>query len=45
VALKAEAIVVGSAIVNEIARNLKSPDLAAKVASFVETLLDPVKKL
>ena len=35
--------VVGSAIVNQIAANGKSPDLVAKVATFVKTLADAVK--
>jgi tryptophan synthase alpha chain len=43
VAANSEAIVVGSAIVNQIAANGKSPDLVAKVATFVKTLADAVK--
>ena len=43
VAASAEAIVVGSAIVNQIAANGKSPDLVPKVAAFVKTLADAVK--
>ena len=43
VAANAEAIVVGSAIVNQIAANGKSPDLVVKVGAFVKTLADAVK--
>lgn len=43
VAANAEAIVVGSAIVNQIAENGKSPDLVPKVGAFVKTLADAVK--
>jgi len=43
VAANAEAIVVGSAIVNQIAANGKSPDLVSKVSAFVKTLADAVK--
>jgi tryptophan synthase alpha chain len=43
VAANAEAIVVGSAVVNQIAANGKSPDLVAKVSAFVKTLADAVK--
>lgn len=43
VAENAEAIVVGSAIVNQIAANGKNPDLVAKVSAFVKTLADAVK--
>lgn len=43
VAVNAEAIVVGSAIVNQIAANGKSPDLVAKVSAFVKMLADAVK--
>ena len=43
VAAHAEAIVVGSAIVNQIAANGKSTDLVAKVSAFVNTLADAVK--
>ena len=43
VAASAEAIVVGSAIVNQIATHGKSPDLVAKVAAFVKTLADATK--
>ena len=43
VAANSEAIVVGSAIVNQIAANGKSPDLVTKVSAFVKTLADAVK--
>lgn len=43
VAASAEAVVVGSAIVNQIAANGKSPDLVPKVAAFVKTLADAIK--
>ena len=43
VAKNSEAIVVGSAIVNQIAQNGKATDLAPKVAAFVKTLVDAIK--
>ena len=43
VAANSEAIVVGSAIVNQIAANGKSPDLVTKVSAFVKTLADAIK--
>jgi len=43
VAQHAEAIVVGSAVVNRIAEHGKSPDLVEKVGCFVKTLADAVK--
>ena len=43
VAANAEAIVVGSAIVNQIAAHGKSSDLVTKVSAFVKTLADAVK--
>ncbi|HSH95480.1 MAG TPA: tryptophan synthase subunit alpha [Roseimicrobium sp.] len=43
VAKSAEAIVVGSAIVNQIAANGKSPDLVAKVSAFVSSLSKAIK--
>lgn len=43
VAQSAEAIVVGSAVVNQIAEHGKSPELAAKVSAFVKSLGDAVK--
>lgn len=44
VAASAEAIVVGSAIVNQIAQHGKSPDLVPKVTEFVKSLADAIKK-
>jgi tryptophan synthase alpha chain len=43
VAGAADAIVVGSAIVNEIARHGKSPDLVANVASFTKAIIQAIK--
>jgi len=43
VAQNADAVVVGSAIVNQIAENGKSPELVAKVGAFVESLAAAVK--
>jgi len=43
VASNAEAIVVGSAIVNQIALRGKDADLAPKVAGFVKNLVDAIK--
>jgi tryptophan synthase alpha chain len=43
VASNAEAVVVGSAIVNEIARHGRSPDLVGKVTLFVRSLVQAVK--
>jgi len=43
VAACADAIVVGSAIVNQIAQHGKSRDLVPKVAEFVKSLADAVK--
>lgn len=43
VAKHAEAIVVGSAVVNRIAEHGKSPDLVPKVSAFVKSLADAVK--
>jgi tryptophan synthase alpha chain len=43
VAASAEAIVVGSAIVNQIAQHGKSPDLVSTVTKFVKSLGDAVK--
>jgi tryptophan synthase alpha chain len=45
VAQPADAVVVGSAIVNQIAENGKSPDLVAKVGAFVKSLSDAVKTI
>ena len=44
VAANAEAVVVGSAIVDQIARHGKAPDLIKRVSEFVESLLQAVKK-
>jgi tryptophan synthase alpha chain len=43
VAASAEAVVVGSAIVNQIAQHGKSADLVERVSAFTATLLDAVK--
>ena len=43
VAAHAEAIVVGSAVVNQIAEHGKSPELVPRVAGFVKTLADAIK--
>jgi tryptophan synthase alpha chain len=43
VARSAEAIVVGSAVVNQIAAHGKSPDLVEKVTAFTKTLVDAAK--
>ncbi|HVY71013.1 MAG TPA: tryptophan synthase subunit alpha [Verrucomicrobiae bacterium] len=43
VAAHAEAIVVGSAVVNRIAEHGKSPDLVPKVGAFVKSLADAIK--
>ena len=45
VAQHAEAIVVGSAIVNQIAEHGKSPELVKRVSAFVESLAGAVKSL
>jgi tryptophan synthase alpha chain len=45
VASEGDACVVGSAIVNQIAANGKSPELVAKVGAFVKSLADAVKSL
>jgi tryptophan synthase alpha chain len=45
VAGQADAVVVGSAIVNQIAANGKSPELVAKVGAFVQALSDAVKSI
>ena len=45
VARSCEAIVVGSAIVNQISEHGKSPDLVQKVAQFTKQLVDAVKAL
>ncbi|MGD0263266.1 MAG: tryptophan synthase subunit alpha [Verrucomicrobiota bacterium] len=43
VAASAEAVVIGSAIVDQIARHGKSPDLIKRVSEFVKPLLQAVK--
>jgi tryptophan synthase alpha chain len=43
VAKSAEAVVVGSAIVNKIAKHGQSPDLVSKVSQFVESLAKAVR--
>lgn len=43
VAASAEAIVVGSAIVNQIAEHGRSPDLVPRVTAFVKTLVDAIR--
>ena len=40
----ADAVVVGSAIVNEVARHGKSPELVSKVSAFTKSLLDAAKR-
>ena len=45
VAKEGDACVVGSAIVNQIAANGKSPELAGKVGAFVKSLAEAVKML
>ena len=45
VAKEGDACVVGSAIVNQIATNGKSPELIAKVGAFVKSLADAVKTI
>ena len=41
----AEAIVVGSAVVNQIAKHGKEPDLVKRVAEFVRPMVAAVKEL
>ena len=43
VAANAEAIVVGSAVVNQIAKYGKSPELVARVTEFTKVLVDAIK--
>ena len=45
VAASAEAVVVGSAIVDQVARHGKGPDLIKRVSEFTETLVQAVKQL
>ncbi len=44
VARSAEAVVVGSAIVNQIAQHGQAPDLVARVGEFVQSLVQAVKQ-
>jgi len=45
VAVEADAVVVGSAVVNQIAEHGKSPELVAKVGAFVKSLADAVNTI
>jgi tryptophan synthase alpha chain len=45
VAKDADGVVVGSAVVNQIARHGKSPELVARVGQFVKSLADAVKSI
>ena len=45
VARDADAVVVGSAVVNQIAQHGKSPELVAKVSAFVKSLATAVKSI
>jgi tryptophan synthase alpha chain len=45
VAAHAEAVVVGSAIVNQIAQHGSSPELVSRVTSFVKSLVDATKEI
>ncbi len=45
VAQNADAVVVGSAVVNQIAKHGKSPELVAKVSAFVKSLANAVKSI
>jgi tryptophan synthase alpha chain len=45
VAREADGAVVGSAVVNQIAEYGKSPELVARVGTFVKTLADGVKSI
>jgi tryptophan synthase alpha chain len=44
VAACADAVVVGSAVVNQIARHGQSPDLISRVVDFTATLIQAVKQ-
>ena len=44
VASCADAVVVGSAIVNQIAKHGKNPELIPQVTAFTKSLIDAVKK-
>jgi tryptophan synthase alpha chain len=43
VAAEADGVVVGSAVVNQIAQHGKSPELVSQVSAFVKSLADAVK--
>jgi tryptophan synthase alpha chain len=45
VALSADAVVVGSAVVNQIAKHGRSPELVKRVGQFVESLVSAVKAM
>ena len=45
VAQAADGVVVGSAVVNQIAQHGKSPELVSKVSAFVKSLGDAIKSL
>jgi len=45
VALSSDAVVVGSAVVNQIARHGQSPELVKRVGAFVKSLVSAVKVL
>jgi tryptophan synthase alpha subunit len=45
VAQNADAVVVGSAVVNQIAKNGKSKDVVKRVGKFVKSLADAVKSV
>jgi tryptophan synthase alpha chain len=44
VAANADAVVVGSAVVNQIARHGQSPDLVTRVMEFTRALIQAVKQ-
>jgi tryptophan synthase alpha chain len=45
VAQNADAVVVGSAVVNQIAKHGQSPELVKRVGAFVKSLVSAVKDL
>ena len=45
VAQDADAVVVGSAVVNQIAKNVKSKDMVKRVGKFVKSLANAVKTI
>jgi tryptophan synthase alpha chain len=45
VAQSADAVVVGSAVVNQIAKHSKSPEVVVKVSAFVKSLAGAVKSI